>query len=111
MVRPSLIAVLNVFILTPWMIQFGGHHLAINVTIVGEEQRHHTEPARCAAGKVHVRMVRQSGRWVRKTTRALRSSVRSMQSREPKLILNSSRYAISFSAPVSSKEMIVVCNA
>ncbi len=35
---------------TPWMIQFGGHHLAINVTVVGREQRADAEPAGRAAG-------------------------------------------------------------
>ena len=38
---------------TPWMIQFGGHHLAINVTVVGAEQRADAEPAGGAAGDVH----------------------------------------------------------
>ena len=38
----------------PWMIQFGGHHLAINVTVVGREQRDDAQPAGRAAREVHL---------------------------------------------------------
>ena len=39
---------------TPWMIQFGGHHLAINVTVVGAQQRDDPQLACGTAGEVHL---------------------------------------------------------
>ena len=39
----------------PWMLQFGGHHLAINLTLAGSQATHGAEPARRAAGDLHVR--------------------------------------------------------
>ena len=40
---------------TPWMLQFGGHHLAINLTMAGSQATHGAEPAGGAAGEFHVR--------------------------------------------------------
>ena len=36
----------------PWMLQFGGHHLALNITIAGEQRRAYADADRCAAGRV-----------------------------------------------------------
>ena len=44
----------------PWMLQFGGHHLALNITMVGH-RRAHAEPHRRAAGA----NIRSNGRTVR----------------------------------------------
>ena len=38
----------------PWMVQFGGHHLAINVTVVGPNERDDAQSARSPAGEVHL---------------------------------------------------------
>ena len=39
----------------PWMLQFGGHHLAINLTLGGKPGEHDAEPAGRAAGHIHGR--------------------------------------------------------
>ena len=36
----------------PWMMQFGGHHLAINVTLAGRAERAGAHAYRRAAGKL-----------------------------------------------------------
>ena len=54
---------------TPWMLQFGGHHLAINLTMAREPGEHDAEPARRAARDLHVS---RAGRCVRSATRTTR---------------------------------------
>ena len=39
----------------PWMLQYGGHHLAINLTIGGSEVKHDAQPAGGAARHLHGR--------------------------------------------------------
>ena len=38
---------------SPWMLQFGGHHLALNITIAGRAGHSHAEPDGCATRAVH----------------------------------------------------------
>ena len=37
----------------PWMLQFGGHHLALNITIAGERGDSHSDPDRRPARSLH----------------------------------------------------------
>ena len=39
----------------PWMLQFGGHHLAINLTMAGSQATHGAQPAGRAAGHLRIR--------------------------------------------------------
>ena len=39
----------------PWMLQYGGHHLAINLTLAGSQATHGAEPPCRAARDLHVR--------------------------------------------------------
>ena len=39
----------------PWLLQFGGHHLALNITFAGDQRHARAEPHRGAAGVLRAR--------------------------------------------------------
>ena len=63
---------------SPWMLQFGGHHLAINVTLAGRRERPHADAHWHPAGQLHPGRANGPAAWGRE-----RQGVRARQRLNP----------------------------